>query len=1501
MWECTPLICAAYFGYDAVIKVLQNHPKTHVNCTNSDGTTALNIACQNGHESSAKLLLGLCGVDATLADKDGDAPLLMASYSGLDAVVESLLERVGICQIDIPNKSGRRPLSFAAAGNHVNLIRLYLQNGVNINATDEMGDTALHWASKMKSTDAVQELLQHVNVNVNIQNKDGWTPLLLASAAGHNAIVTALLTCPSLNVNLSCGHHHDGGKTAIFLACELGHESIALQLLEHRSLDFNSSNADQYRPFEMACAAGLTNVVVKMLSRPDFIDVNEEAVRFISNFWMGFVDANTCGAQSMGLHFACKAGFDDVVRVLLACPTIDVNQPPQYIQPHLYTACENGCTSVVQLLLDYPGIDVNGTGGDDLDVALRRNHATPLMAAAKNGHDDVVAMLLHWHANDGAFIQVNVEDKVGKIHKSEYHDLNECVQHGNSAMMLAAMAGHANVVALFLACDRCHDVHLSNENGHTVLHLACVWNHGDVVNLLFERATIDINTRAANGDSALMLAAAHGFDQICRLLLTHHEININASNYHGDTALSRACDNNHSNVVVLFLAQPSIAVTWTDTDDNTLLMRAANHGRHEILNVLLSARASQEVDEEVLRAIELAIAGGHFLAFQALIQSIESDELARLFRLRESEDILDLAMEHHQYNIVHELLSIVETFQHDLGTKSYVWLRRRSPVQHKNGTLYLKCTAAHLTHESAMRFLVRDLPFEMVNGRILARNHCFSWTTLLDLACDISSDVRRSCIQAIVDHPNFAAVAKEWLHALAFARDQNERRAIDTTDATTRKYLHDRLFFCGRYELFDGPPVHVSPTSVVAMAYDHEICHQIFLEHAIMGNLDKAGFIKCSQLLGRLLERNASHKKRERDSDMWAKDFHLWDKDENGSMSAVEFADYCAKHFCSKLKVALKFMRRNVEYDREVKTRGFLTKSSHVLGLLPAEKQDVFKEHVKTLTINDDLHMSGYPNVLAMPAADRSLEDIYAKELPKDTKIKDYLFEVAEAISQLHDMGIIHGDIKSTNILRVANRLKLIDLDAAARMGKEPLGSKFSSGVLPPEMFYKLQHDADVAVYQAYWDDEAHDTKCWNKLKPKDGYVVRAHHPDHAAALPYSLVQATPAVDMWAFGCLMYRMLCGEELVHTDINHDVVSNQMKIAASWTDESLAGRIGANIPDTWAQTLLKKLLVVDPTQRLSAADVVKAFNDGADFAPLMTKLEKVHVASQETLQHVMTLTTVVEESGHLQAGNHLLVMDNVSQLQRVVFDGIVEVHDVVTPTSFVVLPFKFGPSQSNSSLEILKTFVSQSLPVCLQLKDVFDQVASMDSLHDIPSAMHAYVGAILQGLKLESAYLYLIDEGTGKIIVPHEADAVYPIEIQSNDTAFWVAGLPWIESGLAWLEKGLASADVAIDWLQLFGFVPDLKKQDDGKGEAIVDDALPTVLVNGKEVPVTRARGRVLRQLKKWLEAKDPGLWFGGLQRVMTKDGRVVWTTLNVVDEETSKKVLLKSACSSVAAA
>ncbi|RQM29188.1 hypothetical protein B5M09_011682 [Aphanomyces astaci] len=179
--------------------------------------------------------------------------------------------------------------------------------------------------------------------------------------------------------------------------------------------------------------------------------------------------------------------------------------------------------------------------------------------------------------------------------------------------------------------------------------------------------------------------------------------------------------------------------------------------------------------------------------------------------------------------------------------------------------LVLQTLAPYLCMDSVVALLVQDLPISVdsTNPSRLVDNpdhSLYSWMIFLDPELKVPDDVSKlAVIQRILDLELFAQVPRTHVvRRLMAAPDEHGRPAIDAADADVRAFLTNQLYFLGRYELLlDAPPVHVSATSVVVLAYDHGMYAQVFEEEA-EGDvndgylLDLNGFCNCLRALAPL-------------------------------------------------------------------------------------------------------------------------------------------------------------------------------------------------------------------------------------------------------------------------------------------------------------------------------------------------------------------------------------------------------------------------------------------------------------------------------------------------------------------------------------------------------------------------------------------------------------------------------------------------------------------------
>ncbi|RLO10791.1 hypothetical protein DYB28_011129, partial [Aphanomyces astaci] len=152
--------------------------------------------------------------------------------------------------------------------------------------------------------------------------------------------------------------------------------------------------------------------------------------------------------------------------------------------------------------------------------------------------------------------------------------------------------------------------------------------------------------------------------------------------------------------------------------------------------------------------------------------------------------------------------------------------------------LLIAAVAKHVTIQGLVGLLLQDLPFLVVDDDddIIADNpeYMGSWSAFVLPGLRVSDDVRKEVvIDTLLSHATFHRVPRQiLLEQFVYAKDIHGRTAFDTTETSVKEHLQRLFFFMQRYEFVPGPAAHVSATSVVRLAYDHGICHQVFHELA---------------------------------------------------------------------------------------------------------------------------------------------------------------------------------------------------------------------------------------------------------------------------------------------------------------------------------------------------------------------------------------------------------------------------------------------------------------------------------------------------------------------------------------------------------------------------------------------------------------------------------------------------------------------------------------------
>ncbi|XP_058527317.1 fibronectin type 3 and ankyrin repeat domains protein 1 isoform X1 [Ochotona princeps] len=175
---------------DLLLRILQGgHIKVDV--PNKFGFTALMVAAQKGYTSLVKILVSN-GTDVNLRNGSGKDSLMLACYAGHLDVVQ-YLRRHG-ASWEATDLGGCTALHWAADGGHCHVIEWMIKDGCEVDAVDSgSGWTPLMRVSAMSGNQRVASLLIEAGADVNVKDRDGKTPLMVAVLNNHEELVQLLL------------------------------------------------------------------------------------------------------------------------------------------------------------------------------------------------------------------------------------------------------------------------------------------------------------------------------------------------------------------------------------------------------------------------------------------------------------------------------------------------------------------------------------------------------------------------------------------------------------------------------------------------------------------------------------------------------------------------------------------------------------------------------------------------------------------------------------------------------------------------------------------------------------------------------------------------------------------------------------------------------------------------------------------------------------------------------------------------------------------------------------------------------------------------------------------------------------------------------------------------------------------------------------------------------------------------------------------------------------
>ena len=342
----TPLASAILQDQTQMVEFLIQQ-STDVNAKNRDGGTALHTAAFLGQYEVAELLVQK-GADVNAKNEDGDTPIssTMADWGTTEFIAQLLQIQVDREKVE----TGRTKVA-----------KLLSQQGANTNFSGPVGSDI--WTAAVSGDiEAVKQQLAK-GVDVNAKNKDGASALHAAAIVGQYE-VAELLIQKGANVNF---RSNDGG-TALHAAAFLGQYEVA-ELLIQKGADVNVRSNDGTTAMNaLKTDWGTVQFIAQLLQ----IQVDREKVetgrtKVAKLLSQQGANTNFSGPVGSDIWAATGAGDIEAVKQHLA-KGMDVDAKNKDGATALHVAAILGQYEVAELLIQ-KGANVN-VSGDDGGTAL---------------------------------------------------------------------------------------------------------------------------------------------------------------------------------------------------------------------------------------------------------------------------------------------------------------------------------------------------------------------------------------------------------------------------------------------------------------------------------------------------------------------------------------------------------------------------------------------------------------------------------------------------------------------------------------------------------------------------------------------------------------------------------------------------------------------------------------------------------------------------------------------------------------------------------------------------------------------------------------------------------------------------------------------------------------------------------------------------------------------------------------------------------------------------
>lgn len=460
----------------------------------------------------------------------------------------------------------------------------------------EVNIYAIHRAAKDGDVEVVRASLESDLNNVNLPDKSGYSPLLIAAQAGQINVLHLLIKAGAY-----VDYKDNRGNTALHHAAQHGHVDAITTLIEcGAKVNQTTKPRPRLGPRFGDSKFNYGDTALHIAARYGHVKI------ICALIDKGAIVNQTNNNGETPLLIAASNNQVEAISALITNGA-DLNQPDRYDRTPFCVAAQEGQVKAIKLLKRL-GVDVNRK-------SKYRN--TALHLAARRGHIDVITTLIECFA-----------------------ELNQRNITGESPLSIAAQYGHVSVIRVMLKHGA--NVNLCNNKVESPLSIATQHGHVSVIKALIEHGV-------TVGITPLLIAIKLDNEDATELLIKHGS-KLDYKNKYGNTLLHVAArfgclkainvlikhgvDVNQpikpNEITAPRLKRYGRAPTfgraymdaWIGNDGDTALYIAASRGYMEIINILIACGADvYQPIKNGSTAYDVAVKKGYIIIASMLVHA----------------------------------------------------------------------------------------------------------------------------------------------------------------------------------------------------------------------------------------------------------------------------------------------------------------------------------------------------------------------------------------------------------------------------------------------------------------------------------------------------------------------------------------------------------------------------------------------------------------------------------------------------------------------------------------------------------------------------------------------------------------------------------------------------------------------------------------------------------------------------------------------------------------